>query len=123
MQTKAFIMVPFLLLFTAMIALLGNISTDVFIQNTELKQSIRVDSFSLLEIETISRIKKEFLSFEPNDFTYEAGEWIISVRFGEETAEIEYVGPETVSAQLDYDMVMENVLDYRIIDSSLSDTD
>lgn len=119
----AYILLPFLILFTILIGLGNGIATNEFYRKTESRNAQQIDAFSLLEIETIKRIKDQFLSFNPKDFSFTAGEWTVDVRFIEEMAEIVYSGSQTVHAVLDYDMVFENVMRYRILDESESDSD
>lgn len=123
MSRNAFILVPFIILFSALIGLIESISLNELYRRSETNHAQQIDVFSLLEIETIRRIKIEFVSFDPHDFSFEAGEWRVSVTFSEERAEISYEGPQDLRASLDYDMVMENVMDYQILDASLSDID
>lgn len=123
MSRKAFILAPFLILFSAIISVIESAALNEFYLKRELSQAQQIDLFSLLEIETIRRVKIEFMSFDPHDFSFEAGEWTISVTFEEERALIHYDGPQSVMATLDYDMVMENVLDYQLLDDLISDID
>lgn len=123
MTRKAYIIVPFLIMFILLIGLSNGIVLSEFYLKTERQNAQELDVFSLLEIETIRRIKVQFLSFNPEDFSFTAGEWTVDVRFFEESADIEYHGPQTVLAVLDYDMVFENVMSYRILDESESDSD
>lgn len=123
MSRKAFILVPFLVLFSVLISLIESVALNEFYRKREFMNASQIDQFSLLEIETIRRIKKEFISFDPKDFSFEAGEWIISVDFEDESALIHYEGPQSVMAILEYDMVMENVLDYQLLDDAQSDID
>jgi len=123
MQRKAFILVPFLVLFTLITGLISSIAVNEFRVKSELMNAQAMDIFSLVEIETFKKIKSQFKSFKPVDFTYEIGEWAIAVHFIDETANILYEGPESIQASLNYDMVMENVLDYDIITEETSDSD
>ena len=120
---KAYIMVPFLILFMVVISGLETMAVNEFRIQREAAYARRLDVFSLVEIETIQRIKNQFKTFQPKDFSFETGGWTIEVFFRDETADILYSGTETVTASLDYDMVFENILDYRINDSSVSDID
>jgi hypothetical protein len=123
MQRKAFILAPFLVLFTLITGLISGIAINEYRVKRELMSAQTLDIFSLVEIETFKRIKSQFITFKPVDFTYEIGEWAISVHFNDETANILYEGPESIQASLNYDMVMENVLDYEIITEETSDSD
>lgn len=123
MNRKAFILVPFLVLLAGLYGFIQSIAINEFYRSRELDYAVQMDLFSLLEIEAIHRIKKEFHSFDPHDFSFKAGEWTVSVHFVEEQAEITYEGSKTVYARLDYDMVLENVLDYQIEESPISDID
>lgn len=123
MRRKAFILVPFLILFTLITGIISSIAVNEYRVKSELMNAQTLDIFSLVEIETFKRIKSQFRTFKPEDFTYEIGEWVISVHFDDETANILYEGPESIQASLNYDMVMENVLDYDIITEETSDSD
>lgn len=120
---KAYIMVPFLILFIVVISGLETMSVNEFRIQREVANAHRLDTFSLVEIETIHRIKIQFKTFKPKDFSFTIGEWTVEVVFIDESADIRYIGYEIVTATLDYDMVFENILDYRINDSSVSDID
>ena len=123
MKHRAFILVPFLVLFSLISGLISNIAVNEFRVRNELENAQVVDAFSLVEIETFKRIKAQFKTFKPVDFSYEAGAWSIVVNFQEETAHIVYDGQETIQAVLKYDMVMENILDYTITADDSNDSD
>jgi len=123
MTRKAFILVPFLSMFVLILSALGSISVNEFRLQRERINAIRIDIFSLIEIETFKQIKDQFETFKPKDFVTTAGEWTIEVSFQDESASIIYKGPDVIKARLDYDMVFGNVLDYQIITSSQSDID
>jgi hypothetical protein len=103
--------------------LLNGISVNLFQRKQESRNSIKLDEFSLVEIYTIKQVKDQFLTFKPKNFSIKVGEWDIKVVFIEETANIIYQGPTTVSAIMFYDTVFKNVLDYQINDSSDGNSD
>lgn len=123
MTHRSFVLVPFLLLFTLIISGLISMAENEFRTNRESHNASQIDAFSLIEIETIQRIKTQFKTFKPKDFDYKTGEWSIKVSFHDESADIIYSGKDIITARLDYDMVFENVLDYHLNDSSQSDID
>lgn len=123
MKHRAFILVPFLILFTLIAGLISNIAVNEFRVNHEIDNAKSLDVYSLVEIETFKRIKAQFKTFKPVDFSFEAGEWSIDVKFEEETAIILYEGQESITAILKYDMVMENILDYDITVDDSADSD
>jgi hypothetical protein len=111
------------MMFLVIVSSIETISVNEFRTHQEFTNAYRIDAFSLVEIETIQRIKTQFNTFKPQDFMFTAGEWSITVTFAEESVMIVYSGPEMVTARLDYDMVFENVLDYQINHASQSDID
>jgi hypothetical protein len=123
MMRRSYVLAPFLMMFAVILISIETMAVNEFRRQQELVNASRIDFFSLLEIETIHRIKHQFKTFEPEDFVFTVGEWSIEVIFLDESAMIVYSGPEWIEARLDYDMVFENVLDYQINNSSQSDID
>jgi 1-deoxy-D-xylulose 5-phosphate reductoisomerase len=123
MTRKAFILVPFLSMFALILSALGSIAVNEFRTHQERINATKIDVFSLIEIESFKRIKNQFETFKPKDFSYTAGEWSIKVTFLDESATIIYKGSEVIQARLDYDMVFGNILNYQIINPSQSDID
>jgi len=121
MSNKGFVLYPFLIIFLSLIVLIGDIAVNEFRKRTEYKQSIEIDQFSLVEIQTIRMIKQQFLSFKPKSFSVKLGNWDVKVTFNGETAHITYSGKLIIFKELDYDMVFENVLNYRQINQPKSD--
>ena len=122
MSNKGFVLYPFLLIFLSLIILINDIAVNEFRKKTEFSKAGEMDQFSLVEIETIRMIKKHFLSFRPKAFTFTVGSWEVQVTFKEETAFITYTGKYLINAELDYDMVFENIMDYRLIRTTESDS-
>jgi len=122
-SNKGFVLYPFLLIFSSIILMINGISINIFQRSQESKYASELDEFSLVEIETLHRVKTQFLTFNPKNFEYKTGEWVISVEFTDETASIQYKGDQTIKALMVYDTVFNNVLDYHIIDSSLGNSD
>jgi len=122
-SNDGFVLYPFLIIFSSIIILINGISVSIFQTNQELRNASVLDEFSLLEIETIKRVKDQFLTFNPKKFEFMIGEWNISVEFVDETAMIIYQGTKTIRASMFYDTVFKNVLDYHIIDTSNSNSD
>ncbi len=122
MSNKGFVLFPFLIAFLSLTVMLNDIAVNEFRKNTEFRKAVEIDIFSLVEIETIRTIKDQFLSFKPKEFTLQFESWEVKVSFKEETAQITYTGNFFITAELDYDMVFENIMDYRIISSTKSDS-
>ncbi|KAF0226561.1 MAG: hypothetical protein FD133_1638 [Erysipelotrichaceae bacterium] len=122
MSNKGFVLYPFLLLFLSLIILINDISVNEYRKRIEFNKASEMDHFSLVEIETIRMIKKQFLSFKPKAFTITIGNWEVQVTFKEETVFITYTGKFLINAELDYDMVFENIMDYRLIRTTESDS-
>jgi hypothetical protein len=121
MSTKGFVLYPFLIIFLSLIISINNTVINEFGKKREYKQAVEIDQFSLVEIQTIRLIKQQFLSFKPKSFSVNLGNWDVKVTFIEETAHITYSGKEIIVKALDYDMVFENVLNYRQINRFKSD--
>lgn len=121
MSNKGFVLYPFLIIFMALIVLINDIAINEFRKRMEYKQAVEIDQFSLVEIQTIRLIKQQFLSFKPKSFSVNLGNWDVKVTFSEETAHITYSGKVIIVKELDYDMVFENVLNYRQINRPKSD--
>jgi hypothetical protein len=116
-SNKGFAIYPFLLIFSSIIIMINGISINIFQRNQELKNAFKLDEFSLLEIETLKRVKDQFLTFNPENFEDEIGKWSIKVVFSDETALITYEGDIRVNSVMIYDTVFKNVLDYHIIET------
>lgn len=123
MSRKGFVLYPFLLLFSAVVIMINEIAINEFRNHLEIEKARFIDTFSLIEIETIRLIKKQFSSFKPKDFVKTIGIWHIEVSFNDETALIKYTGSSIVEAYLVYDMVFENVMDYQIQSPTESNID
>jgi hypothetical protein len=122
-SNKGFAIYPFLLIFSSIIIMINGISINIFQRNQELKNAFKLDEFSLLEIETLKRVKDQFLTFNPENFEDEIGKWSIKVVFSDETALITYEGDIRVNSVMIYDTVFKNVLDYHIIETSEGNSD
>ena len=120
---KGFVLLPFLLVFSFVILLINGIALNIFQRTQESKNAIQLDQFSLVEIQTIRLVKNQFLTFNPKNFEATIGEWSIKVTFSEETASISFQGLDSIKAIMDYDTVFKSVLNYQIIESSLSNSD
>ena len=123
MSRKGFVLYPFLLLFSTIVIMTNEIAINEFRNHLEIEKTRFIDTFSLIEIETIRLIKKQFSSFKPKDFVQTMGIWRIEVSFNDETALIKYISTTVVEACLVYDMVFENVMDYQILSTTASDID
>jgi len=123
MRNKGFVLVQFVITFAALMIFIESIAMNEFRKSQERKNALKMDYFSLMEIEVIHRVKQQFLSFNPKNFTTEIGSWTIQVAFNDETALITFNGDHQVIAQLDFDMVFKNVLNYTIQNSSQSNSD
>ena len=103
--------------------MINGISINLLHRTQELKNAIKLDQFSLVEIQSIRLIKQQFLTFNPKNFETKIGEWSIKVTFNDETVIIVYQGLQTIYATLDYDTVFKNVLDYQIIETEKGNSD
>jgi hypothetical protein len=122
-SNKGFVLYPFLLIFSSIIILLNGICINIFQRKQEIKNAHRLDEFSLIEIETLQKVKNQFLTFNPKNFDDQIGEWSIRVIFKEETAVITYQSDQTVTAIMIYDTVFKNVLDYHLNETSNGNSD
>jgi hypothetical protein len=102
---------------------LNGICINIFQRKQEIKNAHRLDEFSLIEIETLQKVKNQFLTFNPKNFDDQIGEWSIRVIFKEETAVITYQSDQTVTAIMIYDTVFKNVLDYHLNETSNGNSD